>query len=96
MHGAYKAVDYSPLPDPTIYAPEDGYILAYLPNNGSAGNAMQLKAGSRIHSFCHLEKPLVSKGKNVTKGQPIGIMGWTGTVDPAGPKGRHLHAVRAG
>lgn len=92
-HGAYSAVDYASSPDVTVYAPEDGYVMAYLPNNGSSGNALQIKSGNRIHSFCHLERPLVGKAQNVSKGQPIAIMGWTGLVIPAGPGGRHLHAV---
>lgn len=92
QHTVYKAVDYSASPDPTIYAPEDGKITAYGPS-GTCGNRLELTAGGNRHGFCHLEKPLVSVGQTVKRGQRIGVMGYTGTTIPVGPNGRHLHHV---
>ena len=89
-HGTSKAVDYSARPDPNIYAPEDGRVVSY-GYVGDCGNNLRVRSGSRLHSFCHLERPTVSVGQNVKKGQVIGIMGYTGYTIPAGPGGRHLH-----
>lgn len=91
-HGRYNAVDYSASPDSTIYAPEGGKITAY-GASGTCGNRLELTAGSNRHGFCHLERSLVSVGQNVVKGQPIGVMGYTGYTIPEGPAGRHLHWV---
>jgi len=92
MHGTYNAVDYSWSPDPTIYAPEDGKITSQF-TDPSCGTAMHLTGATGRHGFCHLERYLVSNGVNVVKGQPIGIMGYTGYTIPSGPAGRHLHWV---
>jgi Peptidase family M23 len=43
--------------------------------------------------YAHMEQGsrTVSLGESVTQGERIGTMGATGTVDPAGPGGQHLH-----
>ena len=41
--------------------------------------------------FCHLNKRLVNAGQTVSKGQVLGIEGYTGYVYPKGEKGSHLH-----
>lgn len=92
-HGTYNAVDNHSWPDRTIYAPEDGRINNYVPNNGNMGNNLFLAGATGQWAFSHLEKPLVNKGDTVSKGQAIGIMGYTGYVIPAGEGGRHLHTV---
>lgn len=92
VHGQYNAVDYSASPDNRIYAPESGKITAY-GASGTCGNRLELTAGSNRHGFCHLERSLVSVGQNVSKGQAIGIMGYTGYTIPSGPAGTHLHWV---
>lgn len=95
-HGNYNAVDYSYLPDSCIYAPESGTITFY-GNAGDCGNNLQLTAGNRVHGFCHLQNALVTVGQKVTKGQKIGIMGYTGYTIPKGKAGSHLHwVVRVG
>lgn len=91
-HGQYKAVDYGSSPDSTFYAPEDGRIDSY-GDSGTCGNRLVLVSGANRHAFCHLEKPLVSVGQNVKRGQPLGVMGYTGYTIPSGPGGRHLHHV---
>lgn len=91
-HGNYNAIDYSYLPDSYIYAPEAGQITFYA-NAGDCGNNLQLTAGNRVHGFCHLQNALVTVGQKVTKGQKIGIMGYTGYTIPKGPAGRHLHWI---
>lgn len=91
-HGTYNAVDYSWSPDPNIYAPENGTISFY-GKAGDCGNNLQLVGASGTHGFCHLEKATVTTGQKVTKGQVIGVMGYTGLTIPKGPAGRHLHWV---
>jgi peptidoglycan hydrolase CwlO-like protein len=41
--------------------------------------------------YAHMSARMVSEGQVVTKGQQIGIMGYTGDVVPKGPGGQHLH-----
>lgn len=91
-HGTYNAVDYSAKPDRNIYAPENGRITAY-GASGTCGNRLELTSGANRHGFCHLERSLVANGATVTKGQAIGIMGYTGYTIPAGVNGTHLHWV---
>lgn len=91
-HGVYNAVDYSALPDPLIYAPEDGTVISYA-YNGKCGNNMQMNGATGRHGFCHLQVNLVGPGTAVKRGQPIGIMGYTGLTIPAGVGGSHLHWV---
>lgn len=91
-HSIYKAVDYSGRPDLTIYAPEDGEIVFY-ELNGTAGLQIRMQGANGRHGFAHTS-PLarvVKVGDKVKKGDPIGIMGYTGLTVPAGPLGTHLH-----
>jgi len=92
IHGAFSAVDYSALPDPNIYAPEDGKVTSY-GAAGTCGNNLQITSGGNVHGFCHLERATVAVGQWVSKGQVVGIMGYTGYTIPAGAAGRHLHWV---
>lgn len=93
-HGPYNAVDYDNEPDPDFYAPENGTITAYIPNNGDCGNSLKMQGGTGLHGFCHLEKPYVRVGQSVTKGQRIGRMGFTGYTQPDNvPAGTHLHWI---
>lgn len=91
-HGTYNAVDYDDNPDLNIYAPEDGTITAQF-TDVRCGNAMQLTGATGRHGFCHLEKYEVANGARVTRGQKIGVMGYTGYTEPKGINGRHLHWV---
>lgn len=94
QHGAYNAVDYDDQPDPVFYAPEAGTITQYTPNNGDCGNSLRLQGANGLHGFCHLERPLVSVGQQVSRGQPLGVMGYTGYTDPDNvPAGTHLHWI---
>lgn len=90
QHGNYNAVDYSPYPDPNIYAPEDGTVSVF--TDPTCGNAMHLQGATGRHGFCHLETYAVRSG-SVVKGQILGKMGYTGYTIPSGPGGRHLHWV---
>jgi len=94
QHGTSKAVDYSASPDPIVYAPEAGRIESYQQRGSGtsdAGNVLRLTTATGIWSFCHLERSLVSVGQQVSEGQQLAVMGYTGYTIPKGPAGRHLH-----
>lgn len=94
QHGTSKAVDYSASPDPIVYAPEAGRIESYQQRGSGtsdAGNVLRLATATGVWSFCHLERSLVSVGQQVSEGQQLAVMGYTGYTIPKGPAGRHLH-----
>lgn len=93
QHGAYKAVDYHSHPDPYIYAPEDGTVVATIQDAGDAGKELMVLGAHGRHGFCHCEEFYVKVGEHVKKGQRIAKMGYTGKTDPPGPGGRHVHHV---
>jgi murein DD-endopeptidase MepM/ murein hydrolase activator NlpD len=92
LHGN-NAVDYHSSPDPYIYAPEDGMVVACLLDAGDSGNELMVQGPAGRHGFCHCEVFYVKVGDRVTKGQRIAKMGYTGKTDPVGPAGTHLHWV---
>ena len=98
QHGTSKAVDYSASPDPIVYAPEAGRIESYQQRGSGtsdAGNVLRLTTATGIWSSCHLERSLVSVGQQVSEGQQLAVMGYTGYTIPKGPAGRHLHCYRS-
>lgn len=98
-HGRFKAVDISPWRDkaktiwnPNFYAPEDGEVVFY-GNNGDAGLQIQILGKTGRTGIAHTDPAfrLVRVGQRVTKGQHIGVMGYTGYTEPAGKLGTHAH-----
>lgn len=82
----HKGVDFSYLPDRTIYAPFSGHVTL-VPNNGNDGNGVYMTdSAGRFHGLLHTSKYLVANGSAVTEGQAIAIMGDTGLA-----QGVHLH-----
>lgn len=84
-----------------IYAPESGKVT-YVGQMGSgtldAGLVVQITNGNRVHRLCHLASYSVSVGQQVTEGQQVARMGYSGYVIDAqgrvGTKaGTHLHQV---
>lgn len=94
-HGTSKAVDYSAIPDPIIYAPEDGTIDSYIQRGSGtsdAGLALRMRGANGLHQFGHTERSLVAVGERVKRGQPIAVMGYTGyTIPDNVPAGSHVH-----
>lgn len=84
-NGFHQGVDFSPYPDPYIYAPEDGAYRLY-PNNGTLGNAIHMWVGNRHHAFGHTSEYLITDNQTVRRGTRIAKMGATGAAD-----GVHLH-----
>jgi hypothetical protein len=81
----HKGVDFSYLPDNTIYMPDDGTVTL-VPNNGNDGNGVYFTAGGLQHGLLHTSKYLVNNGAFVKQGTPVAIMGATGYTF-----GVHLH-----
>lgn len=84
-NGFHKGVDFSPVPDSTIYAAEAG-VVTLTPNDGTLGNSIHMYIGNHHHAYGHTSKYLVANGTRVAEGQPIAVMGATGAAD-----GVHLH-----
>lgn len=87
--GFHYGQDFMPGPDIYVYLPEDGQVGTVF-NNGNDGNALYLWAENRKHALCHLERFLVQPGF-YKRGTKVGIIGYTGYVEPAGKAGAHLH-----
>ena len=64
-------------------------------SSNGLGNYVMIRhssaAGTTYTTYAHLASISVPQGANVAQGQPIGILGWSGCVDPAGVGGQHLH-----
>ncbi len=95
---AHLGIDYSIRYD-TVFSASDGivYFVGYNPNDtingyepGGAGNYITIQSiwnnKNLFLLYMHLQKPLVSQGQQVLRGQPIAISGNTG--NSTGP---HLH-----
>ncbi len=102
--GSHPAVDYayngggSTSYGQPIVAPEAGRVT-YVGQMGTgvndAGTVVQIVAGARTHRLCHLipSSPTVGANQQVSMGQVVGQMGYSGYVIPAGMAGSHLHWV---
>lgn len=89
-NGVHIGNDWAPVPDNKVYMTEDA-IVTCVPNNGSDGNAIYYYKNNYKVAFCHLSNFLVPNGQLVKAGTPIGVIGYSGYVIPAGPLGAHLH-----
>ena len=75
-----------------IHAAADGVVRNTLYEEGGAGNAVYIKhAGNLVTIYMHMQALEVNEGQQITKGQVIGHVGYTGHCEPAGPDGAHLH-----
>lgn len=88
-NGFHYGLDILPGSDMGVYLPEDGQVGTVF-GNGNEGNVLYLWAENRKHALCHLERFLVQPGFH-RRGEKVGVMGYTGHVEPEGPKGCHLH-----
>jgi murein DD-endopeptidase MepM/ murein hydrolase activator NlpD len=75
-----------------IFAPFDGKILL-VTKAQQGGNTIWLKPKNLdvIIRFLHLDKFLCTQGDNVKEGDILGIVGFTGLVNPPGVAGSHVH-----
>lgn len=94
----HKGIDIVPSAGTGILAPADWTCMFSLGGvGGSLGNFVilqhELSDGSYIWTgFAHmLFAPAVRAGQRGLRGEPIGVVGWSGSVTPEGPAGAHLH-----
>lgn len=95
-HGLSKAVDHSARPDPVIYSPINGVIDSFMQRGSGRNDAgLMLRIFNpktrAMHSYGHCERSLVKVGQEVTVGQPVAVIGYTGFTIPDGPAGAHVH-----
>lgn len=89
--GVHTGVDF-PWPEGTeIPMFATGRVVAK-GRNTIHGNWVSIIVGSVFFHFCHMEdeSPL-EVGQQVSAGDLVGYVGWTGQVIPASPAGAHLH-----
>ena len=90
----YNAIDFShqgvSCGEP-IYAAAGGQIqkTGYSKTLGNYVRILHLNGVVTLYG--HLQNILVSSGQEVSQGQTIGLMGYSGYTIPAGPAGCHLH-----
>ena len=100
----YKALDIGMPVGTQIVAAGDGQVVdistGCTPGNtscgGGGGNYISIahvEAGqpNRWSRYLHLSSVQVTLNQKVTKGQPIGLSGWTGNVSPLDVSAAHLH-----
>jgi murein DD-endopeptidase MepM/ murein hydrolase activator NlpD len=100
VSGFHEGIDYGGSDGDTIYSPISGEV-AYINNNSDGtghgyGNFIQIRDDSNqrmYHWFCHMQNAsALSEGQKVNKGDPIGIVGHTGSCYSSnGGTGAHLH-----
>lgn len=88
----HEGVDFGTPTGGRIVAVDDGIVI----EAGDQGNTAYGKYIKLIHPwgesvYAHLSQQLVQVRQTVTKGQVIGLSGYSGNVDPPGPAGAHLH-----
>lgn len=76
---------------PDASATHADYVSRLYFLKGSGGNVLGLDHGGYVSTYSHLSKLLVLHGQRVRKGQVIALSGYSGTVQPPGPRGSHLH-----
>ena len=95
-HNAHGGEDYVPTNKSvevnwTLYAPCDGYVYKSR-NSGDYGNYIVIIADNGYWVLmAHLQSRAVKAGQRVTRGQVVGVAGWSGNVKPPNANGRHLH-----
>lgn len=88
----HEGIDFAAPIGSKVQAVADGYV-AEVGNQGDTGYGKYIKL---IHSwgetvYAHLDSQWVAQGETVKKGQGLGQVGYTGNVQPKGPRGAHLH-----
>jgi murein DD-endopeptidase MepM/ murein hydrolase activator NlpD len=88
-HGVHDGCDYWAPEGTPIYATKSGKVK-YIETEEqglNCGNGISIGLNNYSTTYCHMKnKPLLSKGEDVTIGQKIGEVGSTGHAD-----GPHLH-----
>jgi murein DD-endopeptidase MepM/ murein hydrolase activator NlpD len=90
-HHDYAAADI-PVPAATeVYAVTGGTVISS-PAGGSCGNGVIVDGDDGVrYTYCHGTTAIAPRGVHVSVGELIMTVGWTGSVQPPGPAGAHLH-----
>lgn len=88
-HGSMEAIDIANVVGTSVYATHSGEVVEAGWLSSSCGYGVRITATVGASTFtsqyCHLSRVDISEGNQVTDGQPIGLMGSSGTT------GSHLH-----
>lgn len=92
----YNAVDFanqgSSCGQPVLAAAGGQVLKISYGYNQGAGNYIRIiHPNGLITHYGHLQKVFVTLGQNVSQGEIIGLIGYSGRTIPAGPSGCHLH-----
>jgi len=92
----YNAIDFANLGGSCgkpIFAAAGGEILKikYGYNSGAGNYVRIIHPNGLITHYGHMQKVLVGLGQEVSQGEIIGLMGYTGHTIPSGPGGCHVH-----
>ena len=92
----YNAVDFANNGDSCgqpVLAAAGGQVLkiSYGYNQGAGNYIRIIHPNGLITHYGHLQKIFVALGQNISQGEIIGLIGYSGRTVPAGPSGCHLH-----
>lgn len=92
----YNAIDFVYQGDSCgkpVFAAAGGEVqkTMYGYNRGAGNYVRIIHPNGLITHYGHLQKILVVPGQQVSQGEMIGLIGYTGKVIPAGPAGCHVH-----
>ena len=89
----HAGIDFGAPAGTPLFAPADGVASPRVGSGGNLIETLDLGNGYRF-TYMHLSRQLASGP--VRRGDPIGLVGYSGYVVPAGPGGAHLHLELAG
>jgi LysM repeat protein len=92
----YNAIDFANLGGSCgkpIFAAAGGKVLKikYGYNSGAGNYVRIIHPNGLITHYGHMQKVLIGLGQEVSQGEIIGLMGYTGHTIPSGPGGCHVH-----
>ena len=92
----YNAIDFANIGESCgkpVFAAAGGQVLkvSYGYNQGAGNYIRILHPNGLITHYGHLQKIFVAVGQNVSQGEMVGLIGYSGRTIPAGPSGCHLH-----
>ena len=92
--GFHYGVDLAAPVGTEIHAADDGTVSYAWPasDGNGGGNRIAIAHPNNLYSiYMHMNDLICSVGQQISKGQVIGHVGYTGTCRPVGPDGAHLH-----
>lgn len=87
----HNGVDYGVPSGTPLLSIDDGVILAVSHSDQGYGHHVFIRHDWGESVYAHMSRIYVTVGQSVLAGEEIGLSGYTGFVEPAGPNGAHLH-----